>query len=80
MANNLENLEGLLVDTLTCSKDDLGDESGPDKLVNWDSITHMEMVSKLEEKFDIELDVDEINQMDTVGAIKEVLRKHKITL
>ena len=79
-ADNLEKLEGLLIDLLKCSKDDLKDENGPDNIPNWDSITHMEMVSKIEDNFNIEFDVDEINEMDTIGAIKKLLTKHKIIL
>ena len=61
--SNLDKFEEVLRETLRCSKEDLKDENGPNEIVNWDSISHMEMTSKLEEKFDIELDVDEINQI-----------------
>tara|TARA_Y100000034_G_C6713089_1_gene315097 strand:+ start:423 stop:662 length:240 start_codon:yes stop_codon:yes gene_type:complete len=78
--SNLDKFEEVLRETLRCSKEDLKDENGPNEIVNWDSISHMEMTSKLEEKFDIELDVDEINQIETIGAIKDTLNKHKIIL
>ena len=73
--DNLEELENLLIDLLKCSKDDLKDENGPDNIPNWDSITHMEMVSKIEDNFNIEFDVDEINEMETIGVIKKTLGK-----
>jgi acyl carrier protein len=78
--NNLEELENLLTDVLNCSKADLKDENGPNKISNWDSITHMEMISKIEDKFSIQLDVDEINQIDTIGSIKNVLKKHGLKI
>jgi len=78
--NNLEELENLLTSVLNCSKADLKDENGPNKISNWDSITHMEMISKIEDKFNIQLDVDEINQIDTIGTLKKVLKKHEIKL
>jgi len=77
---NLQKLEELLADTLSCSKSDLKNENGPDQIVNWDSITHMEMISKIEENFDIEFDVDEINEMDTVAKIKDALKKQEVVL
>lgn len=79
-ANNLGTLKNLLVDILNCREEDLKDENGPDQISNWDSITHMELISKIEDKFDIELDVDEINQMDTIGLIKNTLKKHGLKL
>ena len=78
--SKLKEFENLLTDILKCSKDDLKDENGPDQIPNWDSITHMEMVSKIEEAFNIQLDVDEINQIETIGAMKEVLKKHGLKL
>jgi acyl carrier protein len=78
--NFLDDFENLLVEVLRCSKNDLKDENGPTQISNWDSITHMELVSKIEEKFNLHLDVDEMNQMDTIGAIKNILRKHKVAI
>lgn len=78
--NNLEALESLLIDILKCSKEDLKDDNGPDNLINWDSITHMEMVSRIEEKFNINFDIDEINSIDSIGALKSALRNQKILL
>lgn len=76
----ISDFEELLTGVFKCSKDELKDANGPNEIPNWDSISHMEMTSKLEEKFNIELDVDEINQMDSIGKIKEILKKHKIIL
>jgi acyl carrier protein len=73
---NLKKIEDLLSDILKCSKDLLKDENGPNQISNWDSITHMELISKVEEAFEIQLDIDEINQIDTFGALKKVLKKH----
>lgn len=78
--NDLEKLENLIIDILKCSKSDLKDEHGPSEISNWDSITHMELISKIEEGFNIHLDVDEMNQIDTIGSMKGVLRKQGLKL
>ena len=78
--NNLEELENLLIDILHCSKVELKDENGPNQISNWDSITHIEIISKLEDKFNIQLDVDEINQINNIGLIKDVLKKHGLVI
>ncbi|MBI5403549.1 MAG: acyl carrier protein [Ignavibacteriae bacterium] len=46
----------------------------------WDSLTHMELITKIEDVYKIELDGDEIASMLGVGEIMEVLRAKKITL
>jgi len=73
---NFKKIEDLLVEILKCPRDLLKDENGPNQISNWDSITHMEIISKVEEAFGIQLDIDEINQIDTFGALKNVLKKH----
>jgi acyl carrier protein len=78
--DNLKKLEKVLKKVLDCSADDLKDDNGPDQIVNWDSITHMELISKIEEEFDVEFDVDEINEIDKISSIKDALRKQQVVL
>jgi acyl carrier protein len=42
----------------------------------WDSLKHLQMVAMFEEKFDIEIEMDDIIAMETFGKIKEILRKY----
>lgn len=39
----------------------------------WDSLTHMFFITKLEESYGIELTGDEIADMQTVGDVKKVI-------
>ena len=39
----------------------------------WDSLQHMEIVTSIEQTFQIDLTADEIVDMTSVGAIKNVL-------
>lgn len=41
----------------------------------WDSLTHMNLVSALEEEFGISLSVDDISEMDTVTKVLQTVRK-----
>ena len=45
-------------------------------LKGWDSLTHLTIVSRLEEAFDLELDVDDIVDMSTLGKIKEIIARN----
>jgi acyl carrier protein len=40
----------------------------------WDSLTHMFFITKLEETYGIELTGDEIAEMQTLGEIKKIIR------
>jgi len=50
------------------------------EIEKWDSLNHLNFTSRLEEEFDIELDMDEIIDMSSVKKIKEILKKHKVKL
>lgn len=41
----------------------------------WDSLTHMNLVSALEEDFGISLSVDDISEMDTVMKVLQTVKK-----
>ena len=47
-------------------------------VAKWDSIGHMKMVADLETTFDIEFEVDEIMEMQSVAEILGILRNHGI--
>lgn len=44
----------------------------------WDSITHMFLISQLEEDFDISLDTDEVIDLSSVAKAMEILQGHNI--
>lgn len=48
------------------------------EIEKWDSLNHLKMTNRLEEVFDIELDMDEIIEMSSVGKIKEILRGYGV--
>ena len=41
----------------------------------WDSLTHMNLVSAIEEEFGISLSVDDISEMDSVMRVLETVKK-----
>ena len=60
--------------------EEITDDLSPDSVEQWDSITHMDLCAKIEEIFDISLDVEDIAEMETIGQIKEILRKYNVEL
>jgi acyl carrier protein len=57
-----------------------GDELTPDDIENWSSISHMELICRFEELFNIEIDVEDIAEMDSLGAMKDILRQYGVDL
>jgi acyl carrier protein len=46
----------------------------PEDVMLWDSLGHMNMAMELEDRFGIQLEVDEITEMTSAGKIVELLR------
>jgi acyl carrier protein len=44
----------------------------------WDSISHMVLISQLEEDFEISIDTDDVIEMSSFEKAKEILSKYKI--
>lgn len=44
----------------------------------WDSISHMVLISEIEDAFDIEIDTDEVIDMSSFAKAKEIVAKHDI--
>lgn len=52
------------------------DEMAYDSLKGWDSLKHLVIVSRLEEEFGLELEVDDIIAMSTLGKIKDIVARY----
>ncbi len=55
--SNLDKLNKVLCDVLDLRKiEDINDDLGPDDIESWDSLGHVELVTNLEEVFEIALE------------------------
>ncbi len=52
--------------------------TSPDDVSRWDSLQHIALVRCLEETFEIQLSMDEMMEMRTVGDVENVLRRHGV--
>jgi acyl carrier protein len=60
---------GIPVDSIT-------DSLAYNSCEQWDSLKHLQMVAMFEERFDIEIEMDDIIAMETFGKVKEILNKY----
>ena len=56
-----------------CSADEITDHSSPDTIGSWDSLKHMNLISALEEEFDISFTDSEILEMMNFPLIKLII-------
>ena len=54
--------------------DDLSDETSPSNTSAWDSLAAMEMVTLIEDAFEVRLKTSEIMKMRSIGLARTVLR------
>jgi acyl carrier protein len=58
----------------------LNEESSPENLKQWDSLAAMELVSAIEEKFDVRLSTKEIMKMSSIGRARKTLREKSVAV
>ena len=68
-------LKAQLASILEEAPERLGDERTLRDIPTWDSMTHMVLVSRLEQYYQVEFSGDEIADFQTIGDIRQALRK-----
>lgn len=71
-------LHALISEILRIPESDIIDTIDMEETGTWDSLSHMQLIAAIEEDFGIELTVEEIVVMRSVGQIKDVLRKRAV--
>lgn len=52
------------------------EETTADDVDNWDSLTHLTLVNELEQSFNIEFTLDEVNNSNNLGELVDAIMKH----
>jgi len=77
--NNAEKLAGAFSDALAVPSENITDDLSYQSIPEWDSVTHMILISQLEDVFGIEIDTDDVIDLSSVGKAKEILAKYNVT-
>ena len=72
-ASTFEQVRNVASDIFAVPADKITTESSPETIDNWDSMQHLNLVLAIEEKFGVQLEPEDIEQMTTVGAIAKLL-------
>lgn len=73
--NNLNKLKQSFSEALNISIDNVNNELIYQSIPQWDSISHMILVSQLEDDFEISIDTDDVIDLSSFEKAKEILSK-----
>ena len=77
---NLEQYNAIFVEVFGVSTDSLGDNFSKETVSEWDSVHQLNIISLLEETFDLMLDPEDIMACTSYNAGKDILTKNGIEL
>ena len=69
----MKDINKILVKVFGVSEENISDDATMNDIPGWDSLTHMDLITAIEEDFSFELDGDEIAEMTSIRNIRKVL-------
>lgn len=69
----MKDIDKILIKVFGVSEENISDDTTMNDILGWDSLTHMDLITAIEEGLGIELDGDEIAEMTSIGNIRKVL-------
>ncbi len=76
--SNTEKLIHAFSEALAVPLETIKDDLAYQSISEWDSITHMILISQLEDTFGVAIDTDDVIDLSSVGKAKEILAKYNI--
>jgi acyl carrier protein len=73
MPNVFEQVRTIASDIFSVPLARIQTDSTPETIESWDSIQHLNLVLTLEEKFNVQLSPEEIEQMRDIGQITKLI-------
>ncbi len=77
---NLEKYNDIFAQVFSAKAEELGDNYSKETVAAWDSVHQLNIISLMEEAFDLMLDPEDIMACTSYNAGKEILAKNGIEL
>jgi acyl carrier protein len=74
-ASTFEQVRNVASDIFGVPADKITAESSPETVESWDSMQHLNLVLAIEEKFGVQLEPEDIEQMKNIGAVAALVEK-----
>lgn len=78
--SNLEKYDAIFTEVFGATADQLGDNYSKETVSEWDSVHQLNIISLLEEAFDLMLDPEDIMACTSYNAGKKILAKNGVEL
>ena len=75
---NIDKYNEIFVKVFSVSVGDLNEEFSILNVENWDSVAQMELITQIEDTFDIMMETDDIISLSSYEKGKEILAKYEI--
>jgi acyl carrier protein len=76
--NNHEKLKKSFAEALNLDVENITDDLAYQSIPEWDSISHMILISQIEEDFDLSLETDDVIEMSSVKKATDILAKYDV--
>ena len=76
--SNKDNYDRVFIESFDLDEKKLNDKLEYNSIKSWDSIGHMQMISELEDTFEIEFEMDDIINFSSYNKGMEILEKYGI--
>jgi acyl carrier protein len=73
-------MEQLIADVFGIAVDTVCDDLNFDAIGSWDSLSHMQLITALEDRYKVQFSGDEIADMRYVGAVRNALHGHGVAV
>ncbi len=70
-----EQVRNLASDIFGIPADKITAQSSPETIDNWDSMQHLNLVLAIEEKFGVQFEPEDIEEMKSIGAVAALVEK-----
>ena len=74
--SNSNKIKEIFIEVLKLESDEYSETLSYLEYDPWDSITHMKIVAKIEQAFDVEFEMRDIIAMESVAKVKEIVANH----
>ena len=71
----MEKLNKILCEVFRLKEDELNDELTMEDIQSWDSLTHMDLITSVEEGLNIQFTMDDIMTMRSIKTIKDIVQE-----
>ena len=73
--STLQQVRSIASDIFGVPADKITVESSPETIETWDSMQHLNLVLAIEEKFGVQLEPEDIEQMKSIGAVAALVER-----